>query len=161
MCSLKAAADFREPQQQIGRILSSRMVRRWKEHSTHANGRFCMNARRDLETLMLALHVAVNLGFAMSQSAKMRFCCFAENSCVTFFHGKGWIQTSHPALAVYVLDDTPDGSRSILTTHLVEIGFTKFGLDPCLWLQRSMIGSLQSFFVLAVDDSVGNDTRRH
>ena len=63
-------------------------------------------------------------------------------------------ETTFLCHAVHGLDGAPAESLATLVSHLVESGFTKSVLDPCLWLQRKLSEELEALIVLDVDDLV-------
>ena len=55
---------------------------------------------------------------------------------------------------VYGLNDAPLLWHRTLTDFLMELGFTRSLLEPCLWLQRSSSGRLQALILIEVDDLI-------
>ena len=164
--------------QNSGLVLSSRMVRRWTAQggaldAPRAKSWFCIQGHKDpdpvaevysptpqTETFMLALQVAANRGFDIAPADCEKAFCQSLHLrrkrgplLVTPCHGSGVSDNLIEFnVAFYGLDDALAEFRTTLTSHLIQVGFVKFLLDPCLWLHRTSSGTLDSLIALDLGD---------
>lgn len=162
------------------RIVSSRMVRRWKPQEgtfaePTAKSRWCVRGHQDPDTGSLqvysltpqtpSLHAfdSVGLAHVMEQviaDAKNAFCQSDKLKCPNgpiFFEpceGLGLPKGSLIELVgpVYGLDDAPTNWHITLTNWLVSDGFRKHLFEPCWYCKHDKDGNLLEEVLFEVDD---------
>ncbi|CAK0837510.1 unnamed protein product, partial [Prorocentrum cordatum] len=164
------------------RILSSRMVRRFKPSEgvgsmPTAKSRWRVHGHQDpggeslqvyaptpqSETIMVALQVIAAIGWELGiADAKNAFCqsnrldrpkgAFYVEACA----GLNLPPETLIELVAPVcgLNDAPLLWHRTLAGYLEELGFVRSLLEPCLWLQRSASGKLQALILIEVDDLI-------
>eukprot|EP00971_Amphidinium_carterae_P351931 6492342-Amphidinium_carterae.1 len=165
-----------------GRIVPSRMVRRWKAQPgvnapPKAKSRWCVQGFRDpdggelhtysptppVETMMLFLQMTASMQFTIAVADVKQ--AFLQSDPLARSKGPVLVEPCEGVplqpgdlielrVAVYGLDDAPWQFRCSLTRHLARIGLRRAILDPCLWLQHRPDGSLQRMVLLDVDDLI-------
>lgn len=164
------------------RVLGSRMVRRFKPQEgvgaePIAKSRWCVQGHHDpdsgelhvysptpqAESIMLTIQAISSLGWQLEVAdAKNAFCqsnklarprgqIFCE-PCQGLSLAPGeLIELIAP---VYGLNDAPLLWHRTLTSWLVQDGFEKSLLEPCLWVKRSSQGEPRAIILIEVDDLI-------
>lgn len=162
------------------RVLSPRMVRRWKGQEgtfapPKAKSRWCARGHQDLdlgkpetyaptpktETIMCFLVMVQSFRMELSVAdCKNAFCqssalrrpaghVFVEPCSEVPLPKNGLVELIAP---VYGLSDAPLLWQRTLAKRMIEKGFRKYLLDPCLYVRRGGKGKVADIVLIDVDD---------